>query len=483
MGMVFKAEQTSVGRTVALKVLRPQIARDTLAVKRFFREARLASSLSHPNTVTVYDFARTDDGVMYISMEYVEGVPLDRFIANEAPLPAHRAMRITNYITDSLGEAHSMGLVHRDLKPANIIIQQRFGKADFARVLDFGIAKSVGDSSTDGSLTSTGAICGTPAYMSPEQTAGATLDGRSDIYALGCVLYEMLTGKAPFSGNTPVEIMMGHTSKPFPALVDPQGAALDVDGEVEALIHKMTQKKPENRLTAQDLRNELALLGYGSGTDPNIPAGATDLRSRQTGTTDTQGGLGQIKVGDTDDGESEVDTDVSGPTIVAPSALSESTVTVRPVVGWDGTQLSTQAAMGLTAGRSGKIRVIGILVGLALVGGVFLLPGDPPDKQAGGDQETPAVSPIKVEDAAPEAPTIRTIKLTCAPDKALVTLDGEAVGSCPSVTLTGSHDASGTLTIQMAGYKTLEQHIDNKTPDALSLILLSENPATPKKTK
>jgi|GEM_PF-6988413 serine/threonine protein kinase len=273
MGMVFKAEQTSIDREVALKVLSPLFAKDPTAVKRFFREAKMASSLSHPNTVTIHDFARSDTGLLYLAMEYVEGVPLDELIDTDAPLSPERALNIVSYITDSLGEAHQKNLVHRDLKPANVIIQQRFGQADFARVLDFGIAKAMGPGSKFETLTSTGSVCGTPTYMSPEQTLGKTLDGRSDIYALGCILYELLTGDPPYSGDTPMEIMLARLEKDFHVVLQ-EAMSVHIPENVMKLLLDMAHKNPEDRLTAVDVRNRLSGLGIGGGSSTELAISA-----------------------------------------------------------------------------------------------------------------------------------------------------------------------------------------------------------------
>jgi len=265
MGMVFRANQTSIDREVALKVLRPIFSRDPTAVKRFFREAKLASRINHPNTVTIFDFARSEAGLLYISMEYVEGQPLDALLEQEGRLSVERTLGIVSYVTDSLGDAHQNELVHRDLKPSNIIIQQRFGQPDFARVLDFGIAKTLDAGSGQETLTAMGMVCGTPAYMSPEQTMGSVVDGRSDIFALGCILYELTTGRRAFTGSSPMEVMASRHAKDFHSILRDQPPP-NCPPEILQLLKDMTCKDVTKRLSALQLRQRLSDLGYGHST-------------------------------------------------------------------------------------------------------------------------------------------------------------------------------------------------------------------------
>jgi serine/threonine-protein kinase len=209
MGAVYRAQQHSMDRDVALKVLRRDMAQNEDAVKRFFREARAVSKLASPHTITVFDFGQTDDGLLYIAMELLRGRPLNRVLSElAAPMEPAKAVSIAQQILESLIEAHSVGIIHRDLKPDNVFVLEGKGRNEFVKVLDFGIAKLTGTDGTGSQLTGTGVAFGTPTYMSPEQAQAKELDPRTDLYSLGVILFEMLAGKPPFEGQTPLAVMM-----------------------------------------------------------------------------------------------------------------------------------------------------------------------------------------------------------------------------------------------------------------------------------
>ena len=195
MAVVYKAYQRSLNRYVALKVLPPQLGFDRQFVERFQREARAAAGLQHPNIVVVYDVGH-EEGVHYIVMEYLEGRTLKAVIDYESPMPPRRVHGIVNQIGAALDYAHQRGFVHRDVKPSNVFV----GEGDRVTLTDFGIAKAASEAQQ---LTRTGMLMGTPEYMSPEQASGAKVDHRTDLYALGVVLYQMVVGQAPFQGTTP----------------------------------------------------------------------------------------------------------------------------------------------------------------------------------------------------------------------------------------------------------------------------------------
>ena len=238
MGEVFLAEQQPMGRLVAVKILRAALADDAQQVERFKREAQAASRLTHPNTIIVHDFGQGQDGVVFLAMEYLEGRTLAQALDEEGRLEPRRSARVMAQICGSLHEAHGHGVIHRDLKPENIFLTQRGGQGDFVKVLDFGIAKIL-DSATGGKLetiTRQGAIFGTPQYMSPEQIKGGDLDARSDVYALGVMLYQMLSGVLPFKAASAVEMLTKHLAEaPAPLKVDTADAATVARLEAVAL--------------------------------------------------------------------------------------------------------------------------------------------------------------------------------------------------------------------------------------------------------
>jgi eukaryotic-like serine/threonine-protein kinase len=238
MAEVYRARDELLGRDVALKVLSERFARDKSFVERFRREAQSAANLNHPQIVSLYDYG-SDGDAYFIVMEFIDGTSLADILRDEAPLLAERAAEIALEVAKALDRAHSAGIVHRDIKPGNILIT----KDGQTKVTDFGIARAArGDS--DQTMTQTGMVIGTAAYLSPEQAQGEPVDGRSDLYSLGVVLYEMLTGQAPFGGDTPLAIAYKHVRE-FAA--PPSSMNPDVPGELDAIVMKALAKNPENR--------------------------------------------------------------------------------------------------------------------------------------------------------------------------------------------------------------------------------------------
>ncbi|PRQ08237.1 serine/threonine-protein kinase [Enhygromyxa salina] len=213
MGRVYKAEQTALHKPFAIKILSPQLTNDPDSQARFANEAHNCASLNHPNVVSVVDYGRTHDGITYLVMEYIEGRSLEQIIYDEFPLTRERIADLILQVLAALAEAHGLGVLHRDLKPENILVQSLRTRGELLKVLDFGIAKLMDDAPNARArpgLTSQGAVCGTPEYMSPEQACGLKLDQRSDIYAVGVILYQMLTGRPPFESDVAVEILHRH---------------------------------------------------------------------------------------------------------------------------------------------------------------------------------------------------------------------------------------------------------------------------------
>ncbi|MDW8252196.1 MAG: serine/threonine-protein kinase, partial [Myxococcales bacterium] len=262
MGKVYRAEQAPLGRVCALKILNPNYAGDSDPEfhKRFFLEASIASKLTHPNTVTIFDYGREED-IYYIAMEYLEGRTLHRAIREEAPFDEDRAAHIARQICRALREAHSLGVIHRDLKPANIYLVEHADESDFVKVLDFGLVKNVEGNAEE--LTQAGLFMGSPKYMSPEQIRGDRVDARTDIYSLGIVLYEMVTGKVPFDRANSVNTLMAHVNEPPPPLrqINPACTASSI---LEEIIFKCIAKNPNDRFASMD-EVLTALKKSGSG--------------------------------------------------------------------------------------------------------------------------------------------------------------------------------------------------------------------------
>lgn len=243
MGSVYRATQRSMNRHVAVKILHRAYSKDAVVVRRFLREAKTASRLNHPNVITLFDYGQSESGDLYLMMELLSGESLGQLLEREGALEAERAVGILAQVLDGLHHAHQAGMIHRDLKPDNIFVRPGTGRSgEFAKVLDFGVAKI---QSVEGAeaLTRTGMICGTPAYMSPEQAMGTDLDARSDIYAAGIVLYECLSGLRPFDSDSPVSILLSHVNDPPPPLV----GRTPVPSTVERILLQTLAKRPEDR--------------------------------------------------------------------------------------------------------------------------------------------------------------------------------------------------------------------------------------------
>ncbi|MFO0686641.1 MAG: protein kinase [Sandaracinus sp.] len=241
MGVVYLISHAVLGKRMALKVLRGEMAKDADVVQRFMQEAQSATSIGDPNIIDISDFGRLPDGSVYFVMEYLDGESLSKLIARGGSIPMATAIHVVRQIASALEAAHARGIVHRDLKPDNIYLVKQGQDDHFVKVLDFGIAKVGGANSK---LTRTGMIFGTPHYMSPEQAAGQSVDQRTDIYALGVIMYEMFTGKVPFDGDTFMGILSKHMfEQPLPPS-QVKGAGL---GAIEDVILKALSKKQEER--------------------------------------------------------------------------------------------------------------------------------------------------------------------------------------------------------------------------------------------
>jgi serine/threonine-protein kinase len=244
MGEVYKATHRMLARPAAIKLIRPEMlgAADAdaakLAVLRFRREAEAAANLRSPHTVELYDFGVTEDGTLYLVMEYLDGMDLETLVKKNGPLPPGRVTYILRQVCESLEEAHSYGLVHRDIKPANIHVGRVGRRHDFVKVLDFGLVKPPADLGVEDSLaTVPGQMAmGTPAYMSPEMALGEPVDGRSDIYAVGCVAYFLLTGQLVFNAEKTVEMIAKHLQ------ADPVPPSKRVDQSIPPVLEKLVMR-------------------------------------------------------------------------------------------------------------------------------------------------------------------------------------------------------------------------------------------------
>ncbi len=261
MGAVYRARQLNIDRDVAVKLLHPLIAEEPDAVRRFENEARIIAQLRDPHTLKLIDFGRMDDGQLYIVTEYLAGCSLKQVLQEDGKLEPRLALGMLRQICDALAEAHAEGVVHRDLKPGNLFVE-RVGHRDVVKVLDFGIARW----SRPGGDVTTGPIHGTPEYMSPEQARGEKVDGRSDLYALGCIAYECLAGVAVFESETAMGLLLKHLQD-LPPPFDQRQPPVEIAPEIEAFVMRLLEKDPDHRPAgALALADELDLLLEGRAT-------------------------------------------------------------------------------------------------------------------------------------------------------------------------------------------------------------------------
>lgn len=273
MGEVYLAEHTLMHKRVAIKVLHARMGRKADVVARFEREAVAASHIDHPNIVTATDFGQTADGTMFLVLEYLEGISLRDAIVQYGALPPKRALHIATQICSALVSAHALGIVHRDLKPENVMLIDRGDDPDFVKVLDFGIARvpmnALASGSDSGTLTRAGMVHGTPEYIAPEQALGEEVDARADLYALGIVLYEMLTGRRPFAAPNDLLLLSMQATAPVPPMID-RAPLVTVDPLLEAFVRRLLAKKPNDR-PADAHATEALLLEFEAKYRTDLP--------------------------------------------------------------------------------------------------------------------------------------------------------------------------------------------------------------------
>ncbi len=269
MGQVYLAEHQLLKRPCAIKVIRPGQSADPQAIARFEREVQTTATLTHQNTIEIYDYGHTDDGTFYYVMEYLPGLSMADLVARHGPLPPERVIYLLRQACDALREAHSAGLIHRDIKPGNIFVAERGGVYDVVKLLDFGLAKE-SDNSSGKQITQEGTVAGSPMFMSPEQALGQPSDARGDIYSLGAVAYYLLTGHPPFQGNTAMELIVAHARDP---VAPPRQLRPEVPADLERHVLRCLEKEPEQRFqSALSLDEALAACESASRWSPRLAA-------------------------------------------------------------------------------------------------------------------------------------------------------------------------------------------------------------------
>jgi len=420
MGVVYRCVHTIIGKKVAMKVLRADLARDTEVTERFLNEAKSASTIGNAHIIDISDFGQFQDGSTYFVMEFLVGQPLTKIVDGGQAVPVPRIINIARQLAEGLSAAHAAGIVHRDLKPDNIFLIHRGGEKDFVKILDFGIAK-VSTSGEGAKLTRAGAVFGTPHYMSPEQAAGQPVDHRGDVYSFGVILYELASGRVPFDADNFMGILTQHMYKapvPIRALVpQPQ----EVPPGLEAIVLKCLSKRAEHRYQSMDeLMVDLDKLKAGG-----VPDAVPEMMSRSGGFNVPADYFAKPKM---------------------PEPVPASPANERRKSSWP-----------LIAG------VAGVLAAVAIVGAIFAKSSQShaqPDALS-----SPKPAPVLAA-APPPSVTIdnnvtlsKQVALAVSPAEAHVFQGDRDLGASP-VVLEVEEGKSLAVSVRMDGYKDLELNVD-----------------------
>ena len=485
MGAVYRAHQKTMNRSIALKVLKKELSSDPQIVKRFLREVQATSVLRHPNTIAVYDFGQTPENLLYIAMEYLEGIPLADKIKNDGPRTTDRALEIIQDTLSALAEAHDKGIVHRDLKPDNLFLAT-MGGAEVVKVLDFGIAKlDTGDNQTQ--LTRSGLTVGTPPYMSPEQAEGrAEITPASDIYSLGCILFECLTGRPPFIGDSPVKILMDHCTSAPPPLRE-ANPGVNVPPGVEALVMQMLHKDHAQRpgpadVLAQHIKQLRANGGQSAGLAP-----APTMGYDSTAAWDSAEVSAAVAAQNADPfGATGAFTSDE---VAAHAHAMQTGQRPNTELAGEAVPVSTAAAMAsVRGGGSGKwIAMVAVLL-LAGGGGAFFMmnqkKGVPPAKSATGVATPMNAAPKKA--AKPDKPKGPTKFWLQAQPDAEIYEDKERLGKTPMQLDTPKEIRR--LVLKAKGFKDMDISVGPFSKDIMKVTMVAaprqvvHKPAPPRKS-
>lgn len=443
MGVVYEAEQAPLGRLVAIKILSPDLeGKHPEFRKRFFLEAATVAKLTHPNTVTVFDYGHSD-GLFFIVMELIDGVTLKKALERAGVFEPLRAVHVVKQICRSLREAHGLGVIHRDMKPGNIMLLEQGDEKDYVKVLDFGLVKEIEKDADDEDLTEAGVFMGSPKYMSPEQIRGEHVDRRSDIYSLGVLLYEMLTGKAPFVRDRQVQVLMDHINAPVPPMTVPEGRP-PIPPELQDVTLRCLAKAPDDRF--EDMEQLLIAL--------KVVAGEVAAPSGELGVSSPLHLAGGTSVSGIRSLHSDLMRTGSSGSIPAPAA-SPSSGSSPPVAA--SPPVSALTPRPLPDDMPGKrtaivLGVFAILAAAAILVSVLDPVGGPDANTELSEAVTepdpePPLELVVVEDPPPERVTIASvlIELESSPSGAMVAIGEQEYGPTPAqVELTGDSAAPGT---------------------------------------
>ena len=478
MGKVYRAEQAPLGRICAVKVLNPNYAgeHDPEFHRRFFLEASLTSKLTHPNTVTIFDYGRTDDDIYYMAMEYLEGHTLHRAIRTAGHFPEERVAHIARQICRALREAHSLGVIHRDLKPANIFLVEHGDETDVVKVLDFGLVKNVSADAKAEELTQTGLFMGSPKYMAPEQIRGDKVDARTDIYSLGVIMYEMLTGKVPFDRPNSVNILMAHVNEDAPPMRQ-MNPSIQVSPTMEETVARAMAKDPDQRFHSMDeVLASLKRIGGGAFTQTMTGLETGEFRALSDPPLSKSGSgpqLSPLSIGSgAQVGYSLGTSDVGN--LASPLSMQSSSPASH--------LMSHPAPRSASKGGVFVTAVVGAFAITGVIGYVALHPVGARATAAPAAAPT-IVAPVASETARPAAPSLVKVRINTEPEGATVKEDGvELCSSTPCDILYKGQDADPSrehkLTFVRPGYRVEARAV--KAGDTPLSVKLTKAPEVPR---
>ncbi|MET0343035.1 MAG: serine/threonine-protein kinase [Polyangiales bacterium] len=443
MGVVYKARHVALNKPLALKVLRGEVAKDADVVRRFMQEAQAATSIGHENIVDISDFGRLPDDTAYFVMEFIDGQPLGRLIKRGGSIPTGAAIAIIRQIASALGAAHERGIVHRDLKPDNVMVLTRGELENFVKVLDFGIAK-VG---TKNKITRTGVVFGTPHYMSPEQAAGQSVDARTDIYALGVIMYQMFTGRVPFDADTFMAVLTKHMFEK-PAPFGP--AASRQLGALEEITLRALEKKPEDRYASMPalLADLDRVMGGGKPAPREARRPSQELADALEPRSKSERNLEVRLAGEAAEGDD-------------PRTRSEPRLSTPELPGsrrWPYVAGSFVALLGL------------VVLMLALRRGgshAASAPSAPVPMLPSATEPAPSELPRGLGDPAAQ---LDEVVLESVPSGAEVLLDGNLVGRTPT-TLIRPTEGDRALELRLAGFSLARARLAHEGPSRMRVVL------------
>ena len=455
MGKVYRAIQKPLDRVVALKVLDVTDDEDGQFRRRFFMEASLCAKLTHPHTVRIYDYGATDDGIFFIAMEYIDGTTLHDMLYRDAPVDPLRAIVMIRRVCGALAEAHAAGIVHRDLKPANILLSQHGDDREYPTVIDFGLVKELGKESE---LSRTGHVLGSPLYMAPEQIESGAIDGRTDVYAVGLILYYALCGKTAFKRGNPMAVLMAQVNKIPPTFAE-ANPALQVPPVLEWVVRRCIEKRPQDRFASM---NELlrALKACEMLLRGEIPGPIT--LSLEEGRVVMPTGV-------------DISEEFRVPNSSAPRSALPPSQDIRVDATADTTLLPvTTGSTPIHAAEQTSTTQIGVMVASSALGAGFLGIAFLLVLGVGffvWQQSQPTV--VEPAPAVEQAP--RTVRLLVEPPGAEIERDGAFVGNAPLV-LTASDEAY-TVTVTAEGYTSRTVRIDGTQAEVKVSLAARSAPA------